>query len=65
MMSPLPNRRLQLRLEATSMSVRKRKNRWHYDFQVRGKRYRGSIPEARNKAQAERAEAQIKLDLFE
>ena len=47
------------------MSVKKRKNRWHYDFQVRGVRHRGSIPEARNKAQAERAEVRIKLELFE
>jgi integrase len=47
------------------MAVRKRKNRWHYDFQVRGQRYRGSIPEARNKAQAERAETTIKHELFE
>ena len=47
------------------MSVRKRKNRWHYDFQVCGVRHRGSIPEARNKAQAERAEAKLKHDLFE
>jgi integrase len=47
------------------MAVRKRGDRWHYDVQVRGERYRGSIPEARNKAQAERAEAKIRLDLFE
>lgn len=47
------------------MAVKKRGNRWHYDFQVRGVRHRGSIPEARNKAQAQRAEAQIKLALFE
>lgn len=47
------------------MAVKKRGNRWHYDFQVRSVRHRGSIPEARNKAQAERAEARIKLDLFE
>jgi integrase len=47
------------------MSVRKRKHRWHYDFQIRSVRHRGAIPEARNKAQAERAEAKLKLDLFE
>jgi integrase len=47
------------------MSVRKRGNRWYFDFQIRRVRHRGSIPEARNKAQAERAEAQLKTDLFE
>jgi hypothetical protein len=47
------------------MAVRKSHNRWHYGFQVLGVRHRGSIPEARNRAQAERAEAQIKLALFE
>ncbi|MGA9769051.1 MAG: hypothetical protein WBV94_08425 [Blastocatellia bacterium] len=45
--------------------VKKIGNRWWYDFQVRGVRYRRSIPEARNKAQAERAEARIRLEIFE
>ena len=28
---------------------------WFYDFRIRGTRYRGAIPEARNKEQAEKA----------
>jgi len=50
------------------MSVSKRgKNRthWHYYFRVRGVRYRGSIPEARTKKEAEQAESKIKQDVFE
>jgi len=47
------------------MAVRKTNGHWHYDIQVRGVRHRGSIPEALNKAQAERAGARIKLDIFE
>jgi len=34
--------------------------RWHYEFCVRGVRYRGSLPEARTKWQAEQAETQIR-----
>ena len=34
------------------MSVFKRGTKWCYDFWINGKRYRGSIPEARVKAQA-------------
>jgi hypothetical protein len=45
--------------------VRKRGNRWYYDFMIRGVRYRESIPEARNKSQAERVEAKVKLEVFE
>jgi integrase len=47
------------------MSVFKRGNRWRYDFWVNGKRYRGSIPEARVKAQAERAETKIRDQVYE
>jgi hypothetical protein len=50
------------------MSVHKRgKNgaRWHVYFRVRGVRYRGVIPEARTKWQAEQAEIKIKQDFFE
>lgn len=45
--------------------VRKRGNHWHYDFQVKGTRYRGAIPEARTKHQAQQAEAAIRLSVFE
>jgi integrase len=47
------------------MAVRKRGTIWHYDFMVRRVRYRGTIPEARNKAQAKQAEARARLDVFE
>src|SRR6266849_1152555 len=47
------------------MSVFKRGNKWQYDFWVGGKRYRGSIPEARVKAQAERAETTIRESVYE
>ena len=47
------------------MSVFKRGNKWQYDFWVAGKRYRGSIPEARVKAQAERAEVAIRDSVYE
>ena|GEM_PF-5815011 len=46
------------------MSVLKRGNKWCYDFWVNGKRYRGSIPEARVKAQAERAENVIRDQVY-
>jgi hypothetical protein len=47
------------------MSVFKRGKKWQYDFWVNGKRYRGSIPEARVKAQAERAEIKIRNSVYE
>lgn len=47
------------------MSVFKRGNKWQYDFWIDGKRYRGSIPEARVKAQAERAEVAIRDSAYE
>jgi hypothetical protein len=50
------------------MSVYKRGKKgthWHYYFRVRGVRYRGSIPEARTKQQAEQAESKIKQEIFE
>ena len=47
------------------MSVFKRGSKWCYDFWVNGKRYRGSIPEARVKAQAERAEHAIRDQVYE
>ncbi len=50
------------------MSVYKRGKKgthWHYYCRVRGVRYRGVIPEARTKKQAEQAEAKIKQGIFE
>ena len=38
---------------------------WIYDFRVRGVRYRGAIPEARTKWEAEQAEQKIKQEVFE
>jgi len=38
---------------------------FYYDFWVEGRRYRGSIPEARTKAQAERAETKIRDSVYE
>ncbi|HLA09133.1 MAG TPA: hypothetical protein VJ023_00840 [Pyrinomonadaceae bacterium] len=38
---------------------------WNYYFRVRGVRYRGSIPEARTKWEAEQAELKIEQDVFE
>jgi hypothetical protein len=37
---------------------------WWYDFCIRGKRYRRAVPEARNKWQAEQAEARAKGAVF-
>ena len=45
--------------------VRKRGTRWYYDLMIRRVRYRGALPEARTKAQAEKAEATIRLDIYE
>lgn len=48
-----------------TMCVRKRGNKWHYDFMIDSVRYRGSIKTARTKAQAEQAEMQIRLKVYE
>ena len=45
------------------MTVRKRGNEWWYDFG--NHKYRGPIPEARTKYEAEQAEIKIKRDVFE
>ena len=50
------------------MSVFKRgrqNTHWHYYFRVRGVRYRGAIPEARTKWEAEQAESKIRQEVFE
>lgn len=45
--------------------LRKRGCSWYYDFMIKGVRYRGAIPEARTKAQAEKAEMKQRLDVYE
>lgn len=47
------------------MAVRKIGKRWYYDFRIRTVRHRGVIPKAMNKAQAEKAEAKIRLEIYE
>ncbi|HEX7315698.1 MAG TPA: hypothetical protein VF297_17400 [Pyrinomonadaceae bacterium] len=42
-----------------------RKKHWHYAFSIRNVRYRGSIPEARTKHEAEQAETKLRSDVFE
>ena len=39
--------------------------RWYYSFMIRGVRYRGSIPEARTKAEASKVEAIKRLEVYE
>jgi integrase len=47
------------------MPTYKRGKHWHYAFMIRGVRYRGAIPEARTKAQAERVEAKRREEVYE
>jgi len=47
------------------MTVRKRKSRWQFDLMIRRVRYRGSIPEAQNKQQALKVEAQVRQSIYE
>src|SRR5215212_10600673 len=42
-----------------------RGSHWHYRFRVRRVRYRGALPEARTKWEAEQAESKIKQEIFE
>jgi integrase len=42
------------------MTVHKRGGRWHYAFMINGTRYRGALPEARTKKEAEEGEAQVR-----
>ena len=39
--------------------------RFYYSFRIRGKRYRGALPEARTKWQAEQAELRFRQEIFE
>lgn len=41
------------------------RKRWHYEFRIRGACYRGALPEARTKWQAEQAETQIRQQVYE
>ena len=47
------------------MTIRKRGTRYYYDFMIRRQRYRGALPEARTKVQAEQAETKIKTKIYE
>ena len=47
------------------MPVQKRGDRWHYAFCIRGVRYRGALPEARTKFQAEKAETKIRQEVYD
>ena len=47
------------------MPVHKRGDRWHYAFCIRGVRYRGALPEARTKFEAEKAETKIRQEVYE
>ena len=47
------------------MSIYKRGSRWCYDIKIKGTRYRGTIPEARTKYQAQQAETRIRNQIFE
>lgn len=47
------------------MPVHKRGSKWHYAFCIRAVRYRGAVPEARTKFEAEQAETKIKLSVYE
>ena len=46
------------------MPVHNRKGHWHYAFCIEGIRYRGALPQARNKTQALRAEAEVKAQVL-
>src|SRR5688572_22021811 len=48
-----------------TMPVHKRGDRWHYAFCIRGVRYRGALPEARNKIQAQKAETKIRQEVYD
>jgi integrase len=46
------------------MAVRRRGERWYYDFMIRRTRYRQCIPEARTRKQAQRAEVMAREAIF-
>lgn len=48
-----------------NMAVFRRGNRWVVKFQIRGQKYWRTIPEARTKAQAQRAETDIRQEVYD
>jgi integrase len=48
-----------------TMPVHKRGDRWHYAFCIRRVRYRGALPEARTKVQAQKAETKIRQEVYD
>lgn len=47
------------------MTVKKRGGHWHFDFQIKGVRYREAVPEARTKFQAGQAETKVRDQVFQ
>src|ERR1044072_3885636 len=47
------------------MTIRKRGALYYCDFMIRRQRYRGALPEARTKSEAQQAEAKIKNKVYE
>src|SRR5262252_2980183 len=39
--------------------------RWYYDFTIEGRRYKGPIPGARTRKEAEKVELQKRLEVYE
>src|SRR5882672_5352803 len=57
-----------LQPQGEQMSVHKRGKKgthWYYYFRVRKVRYRGVLPEARTKWEAEQAESKIRQEVYE
>src|ERR1700730_664870 len=44
---------------------KRRVARWYYDFTIEGRRYKGPIPGARNRKEAEKVELQKRLEVYE
>lgn len=52
--------------EENGAQKRKRRvARWYYDFTIEGRRYKGPIPGARNRKEAEKVELQKRLEVYE
>jgi integrase len=66
-MCAIPLRVVAAKPKEDSMTVRRRgkAGRWQYDFMIRRVRYKGSIPEAKNKQDALAVEAQMRQAVFE
>lgn len=59
------SRQEQAALYHNRMTIRKRGTRYYYDFMIRRQRYRGALPKARTKVQAEQADTKIKTKIYE